>query len=188
MHFDGSLLSFVALALASTPQGSKGVSIKIGGINPNAAATYNPATNTFNFTSVNYGLLPFERMTILHECIHVSRDSFGSTVPTRMDPVTTRAVSEEAAAYIGEALFFLEDQGPVSASDTTPSWASSGVYSNALSMALDIRNSQNPKGCNVNDFFPTNFEALKQVILSTAVYNHLKANPNETYDNNGVRL
>jgi hypothetical protein len=184
MHVDGSGLSYVALALASKPRGGRGLSIAVGGLGPHAEASYDPSTNTFKFPKVNYGTVPFERMTIFHESVHVWRDSVGRTVATSSGKVKTRDVSEEAAAFLAGALFFLYDAGPTSASDTTPTWAK-GVYDNALCLALQVAGQSNPKGCNVNEFNQIGVDALKEGIRKNRAYRgHLTGR----YDNNGVRL
>lgn len=149
IHVDGSGLSYVALALIPTPQESQGLSIVIGGIDPKALANYDPTTNTFHFPSANYGLTPFERMTILRECVHAYRDALGSTFLTRTGRVSTRAVSEEAPALVAGALFYIEDEGPQTVSGSrTPWWALSGVYAQAYSLATTMRLG-GAKGCNV---------------------------------------
>jgi hypothetical protein len=79
-------------------------------------------------------------MTILHECVHAYRDALGSTFHTRTGRVSTRAVSEEAAALLAGALFYIEDVGPLTVSGSrTPSWALSGVYAQAYSLAAIMR-------------------------------------------------
>ena len=183
MHVDGSGLSYVALALLSKPRGAHGLSIAIGGLPPLAGATYDPETNTFRFPRANYGIDSFERMAILHESIHAWRDSMGPTVRTTSGRVRTRDVSEEAAAYLAGALFFIYDSGPVSASDTTPTWAQ-GIFDNALSLALQIAGQSNPKGCNVNNFNPVGVNALKEKIRKDPAYRGLTG----SYQNNGLKL
>jgi hypothetical protein len=159
MHVDGSGLSYVALALASKPRGGRGLSIAVGGLGPHAEASYDPSTNTFKFPKVNYGTVPFERMTIFHESVHVWRDSVGRTVATSSGKVKTRDVSEEAAAFLAGALFFL--------------------------YALQVAGPSNPKGCNVNEFNQIGVDALKEGIRKNRAYRgHLTGR----YDNNGVRL
>jgi hypothetical protein len=113
IHVDGSGFSFVALALLPRPRGQQGLSIAIGGMSPGAEATYDPNINTYRFPSASYGLTPFERMTILHESVHAYRDSLGRTILTPAGRVTTRSVSDEAAAYVAGAVSFVLDKGPV---------------------------------------------------------------------------
>jgi hypothetical protein len=188
IHVDGSGFSYVALALVPKPSGARGLSIAVGHMNPLAAATYAPLINTYRLPRANYGITPFERMTILHESVHALRDSMGRTVPTSTGHAVTRAVSDEAAALVAGALFFILDAGPRSASDTTPTWAQSGVYSNAMSLALQILQESNPKGCDVKKVNSVGLDAIKVAILHSPTYRHLRSNPQEVYDNNGVKL
>jgi hypothetical protein len=188
IHVNGSGFSYVALALVSKPSATSGLSITIGKMNPHAAATYDPLTNTYRFPRANYGGTPFERMTILHESVHALRDSMGRTIPTGTGRAVTRAVSDEAAALVAGALFFILDAGPTSASDTTPTWAQSSVFSNAMSLALQILQDSKPLGCDVKKVNSVGLDAIKDAILNSPTYRHLKSNPKEVYDNNGVKL
>jgi hypothetical protein len=188
IHVDGSGFSYVALALVSAPKGVTGISFAVGGLSPHAAATYDPVHNLFRFPNANYGSTPFERMTILHECVHTLRDSLGKKMLTKSGPIATRAVSDEAAALVAGALYFLVETGPTSATATTPSWAQSGVYSNAMSLALQILQSSSPKGCDVKNVNSVGLEAIKAAILHNAAYTSLKSNPARIYGNNGVSL
>jgi hypothetical protein len=173
IHVDGSGLSYVALLLSVPPDGDRGVFIQIGDPGPDAAAAYDPPTRTFTFPSADFGRLTwpprsqsFERMAIVHECIHAWRHAMGQHMWTASGIIGSFGSSNEAAAYLGGALFFLNDQGPISASDTTPPWAlpPNAIYSHALGLALQVRQSLTPKGCNLNDISPTGLEELKKQI------------------------
>ena len=188
IHVDGSGFSYVALALISPPKGATGIKFVVGGLSPHAAANYDPVFNTFKFPRPDYGSTPFERMTILHECVHTLRDSLGKKMLTNKGPIATRAVSDEAAALVAGALFFLLEAGPTSATATTPDWAQSGVYSNAMSLALQILQSPSPKGCDVKNVNSVGLEGIKTAILNESAYISIKHNPARVYGNNGVRL
>ena len=173
IHVDGSALSYVALLLSVPPDGDRGVSIRIGDPGSEVSAAYDPPTRTFTFPSADFGRLtwpprsqPFERMAIVHECIHAWRHAMGQHMWTPSGRWGSFGSEDEAAAYIGGALFFLNDQGPISASDTTPPWARppNTIYSLALGLALQVRQSLTPKGCTVDDVSPTGLEELKKQI------------------------
>ena len=186
IHVDGSGFSYVALALVSAPKSATGISFAVGGLSLHAAATYDPVHNLFRFPNANYGSTAVERMIIVHECVHALRDSLGKKMLTKRGPIATRAVSDEAAALVAGALFFLLEAGPTSATDTTPDWAQSGVYSNAMSLAIQVL--QSPKGSEVKNVNSVGLEAIKAAILHNAAYTSLKSNPGTVYGNNGVRL
>jgi hypothetical protein len=97
-------------------------------------------------------------------------------------------VADEAAAFVAGGLFFLEDEGPISGSDTTPTWAQGNdPFGISFGLALQIRQEQ-PVGCNVNTFNPVGLEALKAAILASPTYSFLRANPTSQYANNGLLL
>jgi hypothetical protein len=191
IHVDGNGLGYIALALVELPDRHRGVSVQIGGDLPaDADAAFDIGTNSLIVPTANYGETPtprwrrlFERMSIVHECIHAWRASMGTWMPTADGPWPTWGVSGEAAAFIGGALFFLDDQGPISASDTTPPWArGANPFSHALSLALSIRQSGS-KGCNVNEFSPTCLWALKNEIIRYYRSHHLHLGSIERYRN-----
>jgi hypothetical protein len=187
-HVTGSGLSYVALALLSQARGQRGVSIVTGGLTALQGATYNMAANTFRFPATNFGQTLFDRMTVVHEAVHALRDSLGPAFSSGGRRVTTRAVADEAAAYVAGGLFFLEDEGPISGSDSTPTWArGKDPYGISFGLALQIRQEQ-PVGCNVNTFNSIGLQALKDAILADPTYSFLRANPAFRYANNGLLL
>lgn len=196
IHIDGSGLSFVALALVSPPQGYQGVSLQIGVQNPNAAALYTPTDNTFHFPSLSYGTNPgtadFERMTILHECVHCLRDTYGSLYPNPsvQGGIFTRSVSEEAAAIIAGALFYINDNPNAS---IPPPWAtgttgSGPIWSAAFGLAQQMSAAFTMTGLNVNGLSYNWVGQLESAISAYYTGNHLWIGPNQMYDNNGVQL
>src|SRR5262249_21293560 len=136
---------YVALALYSKrdPKAGRGMTIRLGQVPPNADATYDPATNTFDFPSASYGTSPFQRGAILHECTHALRDALGARIRTSPNPkdpkLTTRALSEEAAAFLAGALFQIYDTTPPGGTPATPSWAQgTDVFAVAHTLAVKL--------------------------------------------------
>lgn len=202
-HVDGAGLMFVAIALLSKPHGKHGFEIRIGDVPPDSEATYDPAINTFDFPSEHYGTTPYERMSIIHECIHARRDTHGKKIPTSLGRVTTRAVTDEAAAFLGEALFHIYDTTPTGAVPQTPTWATgSDIVGLAHGVAVRIFTHAPPYGMDVYMPFgpalipfrkdivvdPHHGKVLRDAVMKHPVYKPMKKNPKETYDNNGVSL
>ena len=192
IHIDGSGLSFVALALVSPPQGFQGVSLQIAVSNPAAAAFYNPTNNTFFFPSLSYGTnagtADVERMTILHECIHCLRDTYGAQYPSQSGGTITRAASEEAAALLAGALFYINDNQnvgipPYFASGTT---GSGPIYGLAFALAQQLNAFTGTT--NENSFSYNYVGQLESAISAFYTNTHLWITPNTMYDNNGLQL
>jgi hypothetical protein len=182
-HVDGSGLSYVALALLSRPHGQHGVTIRVGHVSPGAAATYDPATNIFDFPTAGYGTTAFERQTIVHECVHALRDAAGTKIRTSRGTMTTLALSDEAAAYVAGALFNIYDTTPVGGTPATPSWATgSGIYPLAHSIAVTM---STQTGFAVT---PQSAKSLRDTIVNTPLYRSLKRAPKTRYQNNGLSL
>ena len=179
LHVDGSGLSYVALALLSKATFNSGFNVRVGGMGAGAEATYQPKTNTFTFPSVNYGDTPFQRMTMLHECVHALRDAYGVHLNTSLGPVKTFSLSDEAAAYLAGAIFYMYDNNTA----VRPAFAQNvAVYGAAHDLAVKVFNSA---GFAVN---PTDAKILKDAIVANPAYSGIKNNPKQTYANNGVRL
>src|SRR5262245_43566135 len=66
----GAALYIVVNYLTSRRLGLAGIKIKFGGIGGNAAAEYRPHENVLKLKRDSYGQSDFERMTIVHECVH----------------------------------------------------------------------------------------------------------------------
>lgn len=182
IHVDGSGFSFVALALLPKPGGPRGFSIRVGHVSPGAEATYQPANNTFDFPSANYGTTAAQKMSIIHECVHALRDVHGAKLRTSTGPLATRSLSDEAAAYVGGALFHILDTTPDGASPTSPPWVADPVFGLAHAIALKM---MSQPGLAVT---PQDAKAMRDVIMHDPVYSDLKSNPRQVYGNNGVRL
>ena len=182
-HVDGSGLMFVAIALLSKPKGQRGMSIRVGHVDPGAEATYDPATNTFDFPTATYGTTPFQRMSIIHECVHALRDSYGKQLRTSTGPAKTLSLSDEAAAYLAGALFHIYDTTPTGTTPTKPSWASNvAIFGVAHTLGLKM---STQSGYAVT---PQDSKALRDTIMNNPTYKFLKKNPKSTYSNNGVNL
>jgi hypothetical protein len=184
LHVDGSGFSFVALALLPKPQGQHGFSIRVGHVNPNAEATYQPANNTFDFPTANYGTTPFQRSSIIHECVHALRDCFGGQLRTSTGLIRTLSLSDEAAAYVAGALFHINDTTPAGApTPSAPPWTQGDVvFGNAHTIAVKHWKT---RGYAVD---PSDAKNLRDAIMNDPVYKFLKSNPKQTYTNNGVSL
>ena len=174
----GSGLSFVALAMISNAPNA--VKIAVGNLQANAAATYSPAQNTLRVPTANYGLQRFEKMTLIHECVHAMRDSNGSRLRVAGGFARPTALSDETAAIIAGALFdiFGHTDG------ITPSFAdNTGPYGCAYSVALQMVS--NP-GADVAAVFDVGLQNLKEVIKKDPAYKHIRLN--QPYGNDGIPL
>ena len=179
-HVDGSGLSYVALATFSQGLG-RGFTFKVGGMPAGAEAMYKPQSNTFLFPTAKYGENAFQRMTILHECVHALRDAYGERLLMPGGPVKTFSLAEEAAAYLAGALFYI-DENPNSAT-TLPNFVQQiQVFREAHTLALSVRGR---RGTTVTS---SESQALKDAIKNNPAYAAIKANPNLMYRNNGVSL
>jgi hypothetical protein len=178
MHVDGSGLSYVALALLTKPNGRHGVTFRVGHVDRSAAATYRPGANIFDFPSVNYGTSDFERMTIVHECVHALRDVYGPKFQT-----TSLALSDEAAAYLAGAIFWLnENSPPPPAPPATPWFATTPIYGTAHAVAMKMIVAT---GFAVP---PDDAKTLRDAVMNTRTYLNLKNAPKTRYGNDGLSL
>jgi hypothetical protein len=182
-HVDGSGLSYVALALLSPPKPGHGLFIRVDRMPPNREAQYLSATNTYLVPSANYGATPFQRMTLIHESVHALRDAAGRKVRTTTGLSSTLALSDEAAAILAGALFYIFDNTPVGTTPTTPSFATgTGVFGVAFQLALKMRTQM---GFAVN---PQDAKSLRDAVMNDKAYTSLKSRPKTTYPNDGLRL
>jgi hypothetical protein len=183
-HVDGSGLSFVALALASKPKGVHGVTFRLGHVKHGAAATYSSSTNIFDFPAANYGTTDFERMTIVHECVHALRDANGPKLRTTSGPRTTLTLSNEAAAYLAGALFWInENSPPPPAPPATPSWSTAPIYGTAHTIALKMITQS---GFAVA---PQDAKALRDAVMNfVPLYQNLKNAPKTRDRGDGLQL
>jgi hypothetical protein len=185
IHVDGSGLSFVALALQSPPAGQRGFSIRVSTVGSNFEAAYDPSDNTFNFPRANYGTVDhgntdvaFQKMSIIHECIHALIDSTSAGRKTW-------ALSDEAAAYVGAALYHIYDtQSDDILTPTAPPWTGAGndIFNKAHVIAVKLWKT-NGYACD-----PTEAKDLRDLIARDSAYAHFRWNRKESYLNNGVGL
>jgi hypothetical protein len=184
-HVDGSGLSFVALALASKPHGSHGVTVRLGHVPPDADAAYDPAINTFDFPNANYGATDaWQKSAIIHECVHALRDAQGRKLRTSRGTMTTLALSDEAAAYVAGALFNIFDTTPAGSTPSTPTWAVNDPKLLGLAHSIAVTMSTQ-NGYAVD---PRDAKRLRDAIMNDPTYKDLKKAPKTSYENNGVAL
>lgn len=184
-HVDGLGLMFVAIALLSKSQGKQhGFQISVGHVGHGFEATYASANNTFDFPSAGYGTTPFQKMMIIHECVHARRDCSGGQLHTSTGLIKTTSLSDEAAAYVAGALFDVyEEAARGLRMPFPPSWTQGdAVYDTAFTIALKLREK---RGDAVD---PNDSKTLREAIMNDPHYQHLKLNPLQTYPNNGVSL
>ena len=175
---DGDGFLYVAIALLSPTTGGRGINIRIGGVDAGFHAEYDPATNTLGFPNAGYGQTPFERMSIVHECVHVLRDARGRRLQSASGSFTTTALTDESAAYLAGALFHRFDAGA-----DVPVWAVlAPIYNTAHHVAGKLVH-QMGRPVPADDA-----QTLRDAVANNPAYEHLKKNPKYTYDNNGVRL
>jgi len=115
---NGSGFAFVARCLDTPLHSGRGISVAVGrpprtqeGEQQRAAYSYRQ--NRITVPSWIYGHRLQERCLLVHECTHAIRDSLGVRSPLGR----TRAVEEEAEAYIAGALYLIYE---TNASGWTP--------------------------------------------------------------------
>jgi hypothetical protein len=187
-HVNGPGYQFVALALVN--QGSRRMKIRIGHVQRGAGATYDPADNTFDFPTAGYASTPGdratipaarltailgERMTIVHECTHALRDALGGRLPTSNGPVRRRIPSDEAAAYLAGALFYIFDSG----SPAAPPWASDPLFGAAHALAVKMSTQMSYA------VTPQDAKTLREAVAHAPLY---APNRNDFYSYNGVKV
>src|SRR5262249_24373382 len=81
VYFAGRDFNLVAAAIMSKWVGGQGVGFRTGQVASNAAAQYDPDADVIDVTSLAYGVVPFDRQALVHECFHAWRDIMGAKVP-----------------------------------------------------------------------------------------------------------
>ncbi len=167
------------------PGAKSSLSIKLGEMPKDVAAQYDPTNDAFLFPTASYGLNIYERMTILHECVHAVRDSKGYKVRTLEMRRATTAVTDEAAAYLAGALFYIFESSLTQQSIlTTEQWTKvDPLFGVAHRVALKVATT---KAYLCHEISSEDAAALRNAVLQTGVYKHLKTNPGFSYNNNGV--
>ncbi|HJQ59672.1 MAG TPA: hypothetical protein VJ890_22380 [Vineibacter sp.] len=182
-------LAFAAVAHAMNPRpGSMGhISIDVKPLPAGTGAQYLTHSNTMVFPppAKAFGLTPFDRASIVHESVHAVRDGWGvkPTRGARYQPGGTRAVNDEAAAFIAGALYDIHWQTPGPGSTPTrPAWSQNLTHPFGIAWTLAQNIWQTP-GATVSD---NDAAALRAAITSLSpTYNHIQANPNVMYANDG---
>jgi outer membrane protein OmpA-like peptidoglycan-associated protein len=100
IHVDGRGLSSVVQALKDGR-----IDVTIAQLQKGAAAEYANATKFFRFPTATWGLTPSDRKAMLHESIHAMQDLAGGQLWSERGSVFTYESENEAAAYVGGALF-----------------------------------------------------------------------------------
>ena len=182
---DGWGYSHVALAL-TTPLGSgRGITVDVRQLKPDVGAEYSDTENCLIFPSASYGLIQYERRTIVHECTHALRDALGRS--SRINGAAavplgrTRGVEEEAEAYIAAQLFLMHDAVENSwnyAQETDPIFAAAQAIAERLF-------GKPGQLVGVGDHAD-----LRKAILASSTYEFMHKNPNYRYSPgaNGVKL
>jgi hypothetical protein len=135
------------------------VAIRVGALPDGTAGQYSNDTNTLRFKREDYGADPFERATILHECIHALHDMYGGGYyHPRGGSRFVSASENEAAAYVADQLFYLYETGTVQNHDRIADIA--GVIARRI---------MNRRGAFVTTAEAT---ALRIAIVSNATYDY----------------
>ena len=110
------------------------ISTRVVPMEPGVGAQYDPGANTLEFPSDVFGTTPWERCTIVHECIHALHDMYGggSYHPQQGGSRFTPRSENEAAAYIGGALYYLYETGTA--------LTGTAIFDNAAVIAQRIAN------------------------------------------------
>ena len=180
---DGSMLSYVGLALSSPAAGGRGFPIVVDP-NGTSRANYTPPTNTFMLPHLGYAaggpMFDFERQTIVHEATHAAIDALDPR-----DEVVQ--ITNEMCGYVAGALYleFYSDLAPLT--DAKP--ATRQTYVAARKLARDIAatvRSLNYAG-RVN-ITAASLAPLRSAILDSATYADIKADEGLRSGNDGVVL
>jgi len=186
IHFVGSGFVKVLVYLNLRQMGQPGIQIKFGAMSDDVAAYYEPRRNILNFRKASYGETAFQRMTIIHECVHAWLDVRMPKVQTVADAIeaaqmTTTQLSDEAAAYIAGGLFYIYENVPPGRKPAYPAdWKSDPIYEEAIRIAAKI---MNKPGAVVSD---ADAKPLKQAIMDDDDYSAIKSDPTKTAGNDGV--
>ena len=140
------------------------VAIRVGELKDGVAGQYSNQTNTLRFKRETYGASPFERATILHECVHALHDMYGGGYYHPKGGSRFISASEnEAAAYVADQLFYLYETGTVQNHDRIADVA--GVIARRI---------MNRRGAFVTTAEAT---ALRIAIVSNAEYDYRLTTP-----------
>jgi hypothetical protein len=186
IHFVGSGLINVLVYLNLQQAGQPGIKIKFGAMSDDVAAYYDPRRNILNFRKASYGETAFQRMTIIHECVHAWLDVRMPKIQTVADAIataqmTTTQLSDESAAYIAGALFTIYEYTPPGQKPTYPAdWKPDPIYVEAHRIAAKI---MNRPGAIVSD---ADANPLKQAIMDDDDYSAIKSDPTRMAGNDGV--
>ena len=182
----GSGLVKVLVYVNLKQAGQAGIKIKFGPMSDDVAAYYDPRRNVFNFRRASYGQTDFQRMTIVHECVHAWLDVRMPTIRTEYDAVavalmTTTHLSDEAAAYVAGALFFIYEITLAGGTPALPDkWKSFPIYVEAYRIATKI---MNRPGVTVP---AADANALKKMIIDSGDYPSIASDPARMAGNDGV--
>jgi len=177
-----NIMVYINLQLIGQP----GIRIKIGAMSDDVAAYYDPHRNILNFRKASYGETAFQRMTIIHECVHAWLDVRIPKIQTVADAIAaaqmaTTQLSDETAAYIAGALFTIYENTPPGQKPAYPAdWKPDPIYVAAFQIATKI---MNRPGAIVS---AADAQPLKDAILDDDDYSAIKADPTKTAGNDGV--
>jgi hypothetical protein len=105
IHVKGDDLISVTTHLWLASIGAPGITLDFGHVPAGGLAAYNYPGNFFKLPDTNYGQSAEDRSNILHESVHAMLDIKGPPRAGRL------YVTDEAAAYVAQALFFKFDTG-----------------------------------------------------------------------------
>ena len=182
---------FAAIAQAMNPRsGAMGhIEVDVRPLKPGVGAFYDPARNIMVFPppAALFGLTPAERAVIVHESVHAIRDGWGvkPTAGARFQPGGSRAINDEAAAFIAGALYDIHWQTPgETMTPTRPAWSQNLTHPFGIAWTLAEKIWKTP-GAMVGD---SDAAPLRAAITSLSpTYDHIKAHPDMVYGNNGLR-
>jgi hypothetical protein len=114
IHVDGAGFREVVGSTYFAMCGFKGVKIVRERQPEGAAASYYPSTDTLALpNSRNYGASAVQKYHIVHEAIHAMQDITGGSWYSERGSIFTTFAENEAAAYVGAALYSLYSTGEV---------------------------------------------------------------------------
>jgi hypothetical protein len=178
-YFSGAYFAAVIGAIQRKAAGGKGIGFRVGQVEDDADAQYDPAANVIDVRGYDYGTTAGDRDSLIHECFHAWRDIMGARLRTiNGGYVSTTALTDEAMAYLVGALFTNYATTPPRGSVRAPSWASAGVYAEAHRVALPLTWAKTP----VVPYHDA--RCLKDKIRCSPTYRGLRAWTR--YGNNGV--
>jgi hypothetical protein len=111
LHVTGAGLARVARAISNTNKRVQSVNIRIEDPGEGAAAAYEYWTDTIVVPKRSWAASDaFEQLALVHECVHVLRDSHGQRLTYEGRKYVPRASTDEVAAYVGGCLFNVYQQ------------------------------------------------------------------------------